>query len=68
MRQSLPFNRCWRYAMRSSQLSFTTYRGRRPPEKLWIPRTSLGKQVAEGKVTSMEEIYQKGRGFSNPRL
>ncbi len=36
---------------------------RRPPrkeEEIWIPRTELGKKVASGAVTSMNEIYSNG--------
>ncbi len=40
-------------------------RQRRPPRKPreeapWIPRTALGKKVAAGEITSMEEILENG--------
>jgi small subunit ribosomal protein S5 len=39
-------------------------RERRPPrreeEQVWVPRTELGKKVATGQITSMEEIYANG--------
>jgi small subunit ribosomal protein S5 len=33
----------------------------RDEEQVWIPRTRLGKLVAEGKVTSLEEIFRSGQ-------
>lgn len=33
---------------------------RREEEQVWVPRTELGKKVASGEITSMEEIYAKG--------
>jgi len=30
------------------------------PEPVWIPRTNLGKKVAAGEITSMEEILENG--------
>jgi len=30
------------------------------PEARWVPRTRLGKMVAEGRVTSLSEIFQQG--------
>jgi small subunit ribosomal protein S5 len=36
---------------------------RRPPrkeEEVWVPRTELGKKVASGAITSMDEIYSNG--------
>ena len=40
----------------------TVERRRRPPreEKPWIPKTILGKQVASGEITSLEEILESG--------
>jgi len=29
-------------------------------EAVWVPRTKLGKLVAEGKITSLDEIFQSG--------
>lgn len=34
---------------------------RQEREEVWIPRTKLGKLVAEGKVTSLDEIFQTGQ-------
>ena len=36
-------------------------RDRQEAEEVWVPRTKLGKQVNEGKVTSLEEIFQTGQ-------
>ena len=33
---------------------------REPVEEVWEPKTILGKKVASGEITSMEEIYEKG--------
>ena len=33
----------------------------RDEEKIWIPKTSLGKDVASGKIASLEEIIESGR-------
>ncbi len=30
-------------------------------EKIWVPKTQLGKDVAAGKVTSMREVLQQGK-------
>jgi small subunit ribosomal protein S5 len=35
-------------------------RERREPEEQWVPRTTLGKLVDGGKITSMKEIYENG--------
>jgi small subunit ribosomal protein S5 len=35
-------------------------RDRREPEEEWVPRTTLGKLVNGGKITSMKEIYENG--------
>ena len=35
-------------------------RDRREPEEEWLPRTTLGKLVNSGKITSMKEIYENG--------
>lgn len=35
-------------------------RSSRKEEEIWIPRTELGKKVAEGLITSMDEIYANG--------
>ena len=35
-------------------------RPRQREEEPWIPKTTLGKQVASGEITSMEEIIQNG--------
>lgn len=33
---------------------------RKEEEKIWVPRTELGKKVASGLITSMDEIYSNG--------
>ena len=33
---------------------------REPVVEVWEPKTILGKKVASGEITSMEEIYEKG--------
>ena len=33
---------------------------REPAEEVWEPKTILGKKVAAGEITNMEEIYEKG--------
>ena len=33
---------------------------REPVEEVWEPKTILGKKVASGEITTMEEIYEKG--------
>ena len=30
---------------------------REPVEEVWVPKTILGKKVASGEITSMEEIF-----------
>jgi len=35
-------------------------RGRRAPQVEWIPRTELGKKVAAGEVTSIDDIFANG--------
>ncbi len=34
----------------------------------WTPKTELGKEVAEGKITSVEEIFQQGRKIMEPEI
>ena len=34
----------------------------------WIPRTELGKEVASGKITSIDEIYGSGRKILEPQI
>lgn len=34
----------------------------------WVPRTSLGKKVAEGKITSLDEIFEKGLKITEPHI
>ena len=36
-------------------------RQRQQQEEEWVPRTKLGKQVMEGKVASLEEIFKSGQ-------
>ncbi len=33
---------------------------RQEKEEVWVPRTKLGKMVSEGKIKSLEEIFQMG--------
>lgn len=34
----------------------------------WIPRTELGKAVAEGRITSMDEIFAMGKKIKEPEI
>ncbi len=34
----------------------------------WVPKTKLGKDVIEGKVTSMEQIFEEGRKIMEPEI
>jgi len=34
----------------------------------WIPRTKLGKMVSEGKITSLDEIFQQGYKIREPEI
>jgi small subunit ribosomal protein S5 len=43
-------------------------RPREREEAPWVPRTRLGKMVAEGKITSLEEIFQLGYKVKEPEL
>jgi small subunit ribosomal protein S5 len=40
-------------------MSFMERRDRQE-EEVWVPRTKLGKMVSEGKIGSLEEIFQSG--------
>ena len=33
---------------------------REPVEEVWVPKTALGKKVASGEITSLEEIIESG--------
>ena len=33
---------------------------REPEEEVWVPKTNLGKKVASGEITSVEEILEAG--------
>ncbi len=33
---------------------------REPVEEPWVPKTNLGKKVASGEITSLEEIIESG--------
>ena len=33
---------------------------REPEEEVWVPKTILGKKVASGEITSVEEILEQG--------
>jgi small subunit ribosomal protein S5 len=37
-------------------------------EPPWVPRTKLGKMVAEGKITSLDEIFQMGLKLREPEI
>lgn len=37
-------------------------------EREWVPKTRLGKSVAEGKIQSMEEIFAKGWVVREPEI
>lgn len=37
-------------------------------EKVWIPRTRLGQMVNEGKINSLEEVFQMGYKISEPEI
>lgn len=42
---------------------------RRETEELpWVPRTKLGKMVAEGKILSLEEIFAQGFRVQEPQI
>jgi small subunit ribosomal protein S5 len=38
------------------------------PAKEWVPKTSLGKEVAEGKIKSLDEIFESGRRILEPEI
>ncbi|MEM5882702.1 MAG: 30S ribosomal protein S5 [Candidatus Aenigmatarchaeota archaeon] len=38
------------------------------PLEKWQPKTSLGKEVFEGKITSIEEIFASGRKITEPEI
>lgn len=45
--------------------------GRRRDEERqqpWVPRTKLGKMVSEGKITSLEEVFQQGWKIREPEM
>ena len=37
-------------------------------EAPWVPRTKLGKMVQEGKMTSLDEIFQLGLKLREPEI
>lgn len=37
-------------------------------EKIWVPRTSLGKTVQEGRITSLQEIFTQGLKIQEPEI
>ena len=45
---------------RSRNSSGAPRRRRQEEEEVWIPKTSIGKRVLSGEITSMEEILSKG--------
>lgn len=34
----------------------------------WTPKTKIGKEVAEGKITSLEEVFEKGEKIKEPEI
>lgn len=38
------------------------------PLEKWVPKTELGKQVFEGKITSIEEIFKSGKRIIEPEI
>jgi small subunit ribosomal protein S5 len=43
--------------------------GRRPvQEKPWVPQTALGKKVAEGRITSLGEIFEQNLKIREPEI
>ncbi|MEM7818639.1 MAG: 30S ribosomal protein S5 [Candidatus Aenigmatarchaeota archaeon] len=38
------------------------------PLEKWQPKTSLGKEVFEGKITDIEEIFKSGRRITEPEI
>lgn len=38
------------------------------PEKAWVPRTRLGVLVAEGKITSLTEVFENGWRIQEPEV
>jgi small subunit ribosomal protein S5 len=43
-------------------------RSMRREEEPWIPRTRLGERVSEGKVTSLQEVFQQGLRIREPEI
>ena len=46
-------------------------RPRRPPEREeveWIPRTTLGKMVQKGEITSLEQVYERNLPILEPEI
>ncbi|MDA4118207.1 MAG: 30S ribosomal protein S5 [Thaumarchaeota archaeon] len=41
---------------------------RKNDQKPWTPKTKVGKMVSEGKITSLEEIFQQGWKISEPEV
>lgn len=37
-------------------------------EEVWVPRTKLGRMIAEGKISSLEEIFQLGLKIREPEI
>mgnify|MGYP001773546545 CR=1 FL=1 len=37
-------------------------------EKEWIPKTKIGKEVLEGKITSIDEIFEMGEKIKEPEI
>jgi len=43
-------------------------RDRRAPAEEWIPRTELGKQVQEGKIATLDEVFDRGMKIREPQI
>ena len=43
---------------------YSNYRQEEP----WVPKTKLGKSVSEGKITSLDEIFQMGYKVKEPEI
>ena len=52
----------------SSYISRRSSRRDLEKQEAWIPRTRLGKMVSEGKITSLEEIFQQGLKIREPEV
>ena len=66
----------WQLAQRSGDLGFSlTVKSVQSPScanekqtKNWTPQTELGKNVVDGKVTSIDEIFKQGKKIMEPEI